>query len=97
MNRGKPSNVQALKKNRSFKRFIGFEVAVTIGSVLAAWYIGSLLYPLSPGPQGAFATIGALIPQPFTATAYQAAYLSGGAIVWTVSNLLLFFSGLRRL
>lgn len=86
--------VQNFRRNKSFKKFIGLELTVTLGSFFLAWFIANGLYPLSPS---LFAWIGAALPQPLTATGFQMAYIAGAAIIWLGSNVFLFASGLRRL
>ena len=83
-----------LKHNQSFKIFLGFELTITVGSFIAAWFLANFLYPQATY---LFNWLGTLAPQPLTATGFQAAYVTAAAIVWAVSNTLLFATGVRRL
>lgn len=86
--------VAQFKRNRSFKKFIGLELGLTIVSFVLAYFIAGFIYPFNPA---LYMFIGSFVPQPFSASGYQTAYLIGAGIVWLVSNTGLYATGLRTL
>ena len=83
-----------LRNNQSYKIFLTFELSITIGSFIAAWFLANALYPQFTN---LFTWIGSLAPQPLTATGFQTAYVAAAGIVWAVSNTILFATGIRRI
>jgi len=73
---------------------MGFEIVISITSLVIAWFVGGALYPFAPG---LFDWVGKAIPQPVTATGIQVAYVTGAGMVFLVSNTVLFLGGYRRL
>lgn len=83
------------KQAKSYPKFISFELGLTIVSFVAAFFGAQYLYPLAPG---LFQAIAAVIPALFgTVSGFATAYFTVAALVWIVSNSLLFLTGLRRL
>lgn len=83
------------KQAKSYPRFIGFELGLTLISFIAAFFGAQYLFPLAPG---LFQAIAAVIPSFFgTLSGFATAYAVVAALVWIVSNSLLFLTGLRRL
>jgi hypothetical protein len=92
----KATRFQEFKRKRSLKTFLGFELGITVLSLVVAWFIGTFLYGWNPG---FFMWIAANAPQQpiVTLTAFGAAYAIGAGLFWLTSNITLFVTGLRTL
>lgn len=88
---------KSAKAKRSFSRFIGVELILTVVSAIGAILGGQYAYNLLPG---LFVAIAALIPPWFqiffTVTGYGVAVLSVAFVIWLGSNSLLFALNLRK-
>lgn len=88
-------NTTQTKQAKSYPKFISFELGLTIVSFIAAFFGAQYLYPFAPG---LFQGIANLVPSTFgSVSGFAMAYFFVAALVWIVSNSLLFLTGLRRL
>lgn len=83
------------KQAKSYPRFISFELGLTVISFIGALFGAQYLYPIAPG---LWQAVASLVPGNFgIVSGFAAAYAAVAALIWIVSNSLLFLTGLRRL